>query len=118
MTKLEFLINGDKLKSKTICTCINNLESGEMETAWINANNISEVVQKLPKGYEIDLLATLGNYFNNDTIETYDLAIENSQYIYHVDFDTLCDVGFRLYIESIKNDNSALQNRLDGRFQN
>lgn len=99
MTKFENKINSNKKGDAISCIII-----GENETfqADIIADNIKDVVDLLPVGYELDLITTLCNYFDAKIINEYEIELNNSQYVYYTDFKVLVSNGLQLYVNYLK----------------
>ena len=116
MTKFENMINGGKMESRTINVIITDLKKDDTFDAWINAKTLQEIDHKLPKGYEMDRMTTLENYFDPTVVEEFRIELNNSQYIYFEDFDKLYNGGFKRYIDGQRKDLSICS-RMDRRFQ-
>lgn len=113
MTKFEYLINNGKFENETIDTVIIDLEKNETLSANINAKTLQEIDQKLPKGYEMDKITTLQNYFNPAKIQKFEIELNNSQYVYYSNFHNELMYDIYDYIEALENDNMVLVDRLD-----
>jgi len=114
MTKFEYMVNGGKFDNRTINAIIIDPKN-EIFDADINAKSLSEIDKKLPAGYELNITATLQNYFDTDIVNQFETELEHSKYIYFEDFDKLCDGGFHEYIKGLKN-NFEICKKLDNKF--
>jgi hypothetical protein len=117
MTKFEYVVNGGKLSTNIINCIINDLNGDTSFDAWINAKSISEVCQKLPKDYELDISSTLQNYFSHEAINKFEIELVNSQYIYFHDFDKLYEYGFNMYVKALEKEDYKETERLDRQHQ-
>lgn len=118
MTKFEFMVNGGSFASRTIEAVITDFDTMETFSATINAERIADIDNKLPEGYELDMITTLQNYFEPNTVAKFDLELENSQYIYFADFEELCNGGFYEYVKHLENDDMQAINRMNASIRN
>lgn len=116
MTKFEYMINNGKFTKNTIDVLVIDIDKDTTFSAVINAKNLSEVDSKLPKGFEMDKITTLQNYFDNDIIAKFELEIDNSQHVYFSDFESLIDGGFYEYTKALEKD-LKLADKMDRKFQ-
>jgi len=115
MIQFEVSFNGtDNLKGKrTICTVINNLKTGETFTADLVAKNFSDLDSRMPKGYEVDRLTTLCNYFNPVKIDKYRIELKNSQFVYFADFHKDLLSRMHDYLQALENDKMSIVSTMD-----
>lgn len=113
MNKLEAEFNKRRIGLPIIECYIIDLCNGSGFGASLNALSISDVVRNLPDGYELDVLMTLENYFNNKKIDQYSIEIKNSQYIYYESFERIVESGFYEYIEALDKKDEVKVSRMD-----
>lgn len=65
-----------------------------------SGESLAEVEEELSDGLELDIARTLAGYFGEDA-NRYRVEVENSEYIYFVDFTELLNGGFSEYIEAL-----------------
>jgi len=117
MNILEKRINGEKFEARAIESVVIDAKTGESHSLTINGRTLSEVGSKLPEGYDLDKIATLQNYFDTNTVNEFQIELDNSQYIYFEDFNVIYCAGFKAYVKALKDDDMIKINRLDSQVR-
>lgn len=115
MNQFEKIINNGKFEKDTIqCVVINNDLNANFQ-AEVNGTSIYEVSEKIHNmgNYELDLQTTLYNYFAPSLVHKYILELENSWYIYNLNFSELLEFGFKLYTDALSNGDYETISNLD-----
>ena len=116
MTKFEKEINGGKFEKNTINCMILGFKN-ESFNAEINGKNFYEIDRKMLDGFEVDRTETLKQYFDHNSVDTFEIELENSQYIYFAPFTELIDFGFDRYVKALKNERYDLTEKLDRKYK-